>query len=450
MEYSILKITSALSNFVYEIQYEDLPKEYINQTKLAILDTLGCIILGSKNSSAMSCIKLVEKIGGMEEASIFGTSLKTNSMYASLVNGTMGHRYDYDDGISGAPHPGITIIPAALALAELKKTDGKTLITAINAGYELTIRVTKAMEEGGRLSLHSNCFGALGAAVASSKILGFNLKQIQNTVGICGAIIPAFPFEPFIGGAMVKDLYGGWPAFVGIFSALLAQHGLTGLNNIFEAKRGFYQVFAKQGFDQSVILSELGSKFTWMAGHYFKPYSSCRGTHVAIDAALKLFNDGIDSEMIKDVIVVGRPETFEMRGGPKPKNDIQARVSIQYTVAAALILGHVDVDAFDERNLRNLKITNLAKKIRTYVDPSIPSKPHRHGPIRIFIKMKDGKMISSFADEDRSLSDEKTIEKYKNLTSRVLSQDKVEKSIEVVQNLEKVTNIMTLVELLKP
>jgi 2-methylcitrate dehydratase PrpD len=445
-----LEVTKALSNFVYKIQYEDLPEEYIKRTKLAILDTLGCIILGSRNSSAEACIRLVKKIRGSEEASIFGTGLKTNSMYASLVNGTMGHRFDYDDGISGAPHVGITIIPAALALAEAEKVNGKTLITAINAGYELTIRVTKAMEEGGRLSLHSNCFGALGAAAASSKILGFNSMQTHNSIGICGAIIPAFPFEPFIGGAMVKDFYGGWPAFVGIFSALLAQHGLTGLNNIFEAKRGFYQVFAKQGYDKSVILSELGNKFTWMNEHYFKPYSACRGTHVAIDAALKLFNDGIATEMIEETIVIGRPETFEMRGGPTPINDIQARVSIQYTVAAALILGHVDVDAFDESNLKNPKITNLAKKVRTYVDPSIPSKPHRHGPIRIIIKMKDGKMTSSIAEEDRSLSDEKTIEKYERLSSCVLPQDKVEKSIETVKNLEKVTNILTLAELLKP
>lgn len=442
-------ITKILCDFAHKTSFDDLPPETVKRIKFAILDTLGCEIFGSTTTSGTVCLNLARQLEGKEEATIVGTNVKTSCLNATLVNGTMGHRFDFDDGISGGPHAGITIIPAALAVGEREQVTGKDLLAAIDVGYELTIRVTRAMGEGSKLSLHGNCFGALGAAVAAAKLLKLDLDKMINAFGICGSLIPAFPFESFTGGAMVKDFYGGWPGYVGIMSTFLSQQGLTGLENILEAERGFYQIFSGSKFDENRILSGLGKEFVWMRGHYFKPHSACRGNHVAVDCVLKLVKEEeISPEDVDEIIVIGRPDICAMREGITPKNDIAARVSIHYTVAAAMVCGHLGVDAFSDSKLKDQDIIGLAKKVRVFVDPSIPEWPHQHGPVEIIVRLKDGKMAKARVEDDSSLTEEETIAKFKDLSSRVFSEKRTQDIISIVNKLETINNVKGLMNLL--
>lgn len=443
-------IAKTLCKFVVETKFDDLPSSALRRMKSAILDTVGCIIFGSTTTSAKVCMDFVKPLDGKKEATVIGTNMKTSCLYATLINGTMGHRLDFDDGITGNPHAGITIIPAALAIAERERSNGKDLLTATNLGYELMVRITRSMGEGSKLALHSNCFGALGAAAATGKLLEFDLEEMTNAIGICGALIPAFPFEPFVGGAMIKDFYGGWPGFIGIMSALLAQQGMTGLDNILEARRGFYQVFSGGDFDKSLILGELGNEFVWMKGHYIKRYSACRNNHVAVDCILKLAKEHkIRPEDVEEILVLGRKGCDEMRGGIAPKNDIAARASINYTVAAAIICGHLGVDAFDRKMLSDPRVIGLSRKVRVFIDPTIPGFPHKHGPVEIFVKFRSGKPISARIEDDSSLTEEETVTKFENLSSRVFPAKQTRSIVKIVNSLETVDNIGQLTDLLR-
>lgn len=452
------EVTKEICKFIKEANFEDIPYASVKRMKTAVLDTIGCIIIGSTNTSGKAVMNYVKSVGvGKEESTVIGTKMKTSCMHACLINGTMGHRYEYDDGGTGGGHAGITIGPAALALGEKIEANGKDLLTAITIGYELMIRIRRAMERGTKLhALHPNCLAAFGAAAAACKLQKLDLETTTNAMGICGSIIPVFPREPAFGGTMTKDFYGGYPGYVGLMAVFLAQNGLTGQDNILEAKGGFYQLFAGGNFDENVLLDDLGKKYVWSERHCFKPHASCRGTHIAIDTAIKMFREKpINPDDVKQILVIGTTETCGMRGGKRPKTDIQAKFSIHYTVATALMYGHIDVDDFSEDKLRNPKILSLADKIKPLLDPAIPTFTkgrghHRHGPIEIIVEFKDGGIRRSIVEDDRTLTEEEAIEKFKKNSNRIFPEKQTQKIVDTISKLEKIGNINELTKLLTP
>src|SRR4030042_1603414 len=282
------RTTGKLCDFVQNLKFEDIPKTSIERVKLAILDTIGCILLGTKTEAARIVMDYVRKSDKEKESRILGTEIKVSNANAALVNGTMGHEFDYDDGISTAlgVHAGITIIPATLAIAESQKRSGKELLTSTVAGYELACRVGRAIE---RTQHASTLIGAFGATAASAKLMGADHNQITNALGICGSLSSLRPFDPALKGSMVKDMWAGWANFFGVFCASLAMKGFTAPDDVLDESKGFFKAAVSSGpIDAKALPEELGSRFLWMDGHYFKPYSSCRGTHVTVDAVLSL------------------------------------------------------------------------------------------------------------------------------------------------------------------
>ena len=452
-----INITKALSKFVKESTFEKLPKRDIDRMKMVILETIGCMVLGSRNTTGKVLKELIKKIGGNGEATVFGTNLKTSSQNAALINGSMGHHYEYDDGISPAMglHAGIAITPAAIAIGENTGASGKELICAMITGYEIACRIGRAIgeEEGHRTSHSTPPLGSFGAMVATCKLLGLNLNEINNAFGICGSLTSIAPFEPFVGGAMVKDMYGGWPGFYGIFVTLLAQHGFTGLQNILEAKLGFFQVITGGQYNRNKLIGGLGKNYVWTEGHYFKPHAACRAVHLIVDCIYSMKNkERINIEKIKEILVIAKPEIVHLaRGGTKPGNDIQAKVSAHYSVAAALILQHehISPDFYNDEHLHNPKILNLAKKVRL-VSSSGPEvfHIHGHGPVEIVITFRNGTFRKGIFNEERSLEIDKIPDKFKEMTLEVLPEKKILQVTSMVSELEKIKDVRLLTELL--
>lgn len=450
-------ITKILSKFVEETTFEKLPKRDIDRMKMIILETIGCMVLGSQNTTGKTLRKAIKTIGGNEEATVFGTNLKTSPQNAALINGSMGHHYEYDDGISSAMglHAGIAITPAAIAIGETIRASGKEIICAMIVGYEIACRIGRAIAgmEGYRTMHSTVLLGSFGATVASCKLLGLGLNRISNAIGICGSLNSITPFESFIGGAMVKDMYGGWPSFYGSFVALLAQCGVTGLLNILQAKLGFFQVITGGKYNRSELIDGLGKNYVWTDGHYFKPHAACRAVHLVADCIYNIKKkERINIEKIKDIIVIAKPEIVSLaRGGAKPKNDIQAKVSVHYSIAAALILrgNHLSIDTYKDEYLHDPKILNLAKKVR--VVSSSGSKVfhiHGHGPVEIIITFKDGTFCRGVFNKERSLEIEKIPNKFKELTLNVFPEKKILQIINLVSELEKIEDIRLLTKFL--
>ncbi len=432
-------ITSKLAAYVCDLKFEDIPAPCVERIKYAILDTVGCIILGTSTEAGRAVCRYVEKSGTKLESKILGTNKKASCINAALVNGTMGHEFDYDDGVSPALglHAGITIIPAALATAEKQKANGKEFITAVVAGYELSSRIGRAIEKTQHAPI---LIGTFGATAASAKLMGATLDQMINALGICSALSPLRPFEPALAGVMVKDIWAGWSNYFGAFCASLAVEGLTGPKDAIDPSKGFFKAAAQdENIDVQQLKKDLGTTYLWMDGHYFKPYPSCRGTHVTLDAVLKLVREHkIDPSEIKKIFVTGRPIVSKLKGLFNP---ISARFSTPYAVAAAVVDGQLTLDEFSKAKLQEPIIVELASKVETLVDPSIPEYPHAHGPVEVIIIFHDGTIISSRATEERSLNYDQVISKFQENASRTLNKEKVNLIVGLSKNLENLENI---------
>jgi 2-methylcitrate dehydratase PrpD len=295
--------------------------------------------------------------------------------------------------------------------------------------------------------------GSFGATLAVSKLLRLDLNEINNAMGICGSLVATAPFEPFIGGAMAKDMYGGWPGFYGTLVAFLAQGGVTGLSNILEAELGFFQVITGGGYNWNKLMDGLGKEYVWTEGHYFKPHAACRAVHLIIDCIFNMKNEEcIDIEKIKEILVIAKPEIVNLaRGGSKPKNDIQAKVSAHYSVAIALMIqsDHIKPDFYQDEYLHNPKIRDLASKVRMVLSSgSALFHVHGHGPVEIMITFEDGTFRKGVYNEERSLAIENIPEKFREITLKVLPEKKISQIISMVGELEKVKDIRLLTELL--
>ena len=438
-----LGVTRKLCKFVDELKFEDIPSSVVKEMKLAILDTIGCIILGSKTDAGKIIIDFAKDRGRVEESSIIATNIKSSSEYAALANGTMGHEFDYDDGVLGNIHAGIQMVPAAIAIGEKEQRTGKEVITALTAGYEVGCRIGGALEQIPHTSVS---MGAFGATAVACRLLHLGLEDIVNAFGICGSLIPTHSFEPAVSGAMVKEMWGGWPNFFGIQCAMLAQRGFTGQPDVLEAKQGLYRAISGGKFDEKVLLEGLGKKFMWVEGHYLKPYSACRGTHVALDAASKLLKKGkINLEDVDEIFLFALPFTCGLKGAFKP---VSARFSIPFLISALFVEGSIGVDTFEEKKFKDPKILKLSEKIHSYVDPTIPLWPHAHGPVRIMVKFKDGTTRSASSNEERTLTEIEAKEKFKYNASKVFTEKQALKIINEVDKLEDSKNITSLTTLL--
>lgn len=438
--------TSKLATYVCNLKFEEIPTQCVKRIKLAILDTIGCILLGTSTEAGRAVRKYAEKSDTKLESRILGTNTKVSCINAALVNGTMGHEFDYDDGVSTAlgVHAGIMIIPAALAIAEKEKVSGKEFITSVIAGYELSCRVGRAIEKVQHAPI---LIGTFGATVASARLMDANCDQLINALGICGSLSPLRPFDPALAGVMVKDMWAGWSNSFGVFCASLAIEGLTGPKDALDPAKGFFKAAAQnENIDTEPLTKGLGKTYLWMDGHYFKPYPSCRGTHVTLDAVLRLVQEHqIDPQKIKQILVLGRPIVCTLKGLFNP---ISARFSTPYVVAAAIVSGRLTLDEFSKDKLQDPIIAKLASKVKTLTDPNIPEYPHAHGPVEVIITFRDGSTIMSRAIEDRSLNYDEVLNKFRENASRVLNKEKVNRILELSKNLEKLENVETLIDAL--
>jgi 2-methylcitrate dehydratase PrpD len=449
-------LTFKLVSFVKGLSFDDFPEEVILQAKRCILDLLGCALGAYGIGANKHIVDYVIGLGGAKEADIWGHGHKVPCANAALANGTFTHHIELDDGNKfGQVHSGVTVIPAAMAIAQKEGLDGKELITSIIAGYEIGGRIGRAVrEEIQERGIHGpGTVGAFGAAVASAKLLDLDEEGIANALGIC-ALTPVAPYEAFTAGGLVKDLYGGWPAFLGVTAALLARMGYTGPHTLIEGGLGYCRSF-KRDFRSSFVLKGLGESYEIMRT-YFKPYPSSRNTHAVIDATLEIIQrHAIETKEIRKIEV--RTYEFAAKVGCErnPKTAIAALTSIPYVIAVSILDKQVKLEHFTEAKVKDRDLLNLARKVIVKVDPKLNERYPKLRGAKVTIEMKDGRRYSAYSkiprgDPEKPLSDEELEAKFRNLAMRTLDEGRVDKMISTVRRLEDLKNIEELIRLMNP
>ena len=447
--------TRLLARFVSKLNYDDLPRDVVEHAKICVLDALGSILLGSTMPWGKIMIEYVESVAGKPESTVVGSDLKAGAGHAALANGTMGHGYEIDDVlICALHHPGVVVVPAALATAEREKSSGKEFIAAVVAGYEVMNRVGKAVGTESHVMrgfLPTGTNGPYGAAAAAGKLSHLTEEQMIDALGIAGHQSSGL-FEGVKEGKMTKRFAAGWAAQSGVTAADLAKLGFTGPSTVLEGEWGYLKAFSDQA-DPSQLTAELGEHYNIMETT-FKPYPCCKALHAAIDGMLELNGQyRFDPDKVAEVVVGGYEKLVRMHDIYNPATSMAAQFSIPYVVSVALLKGIPGVEDFGERNIRDEKVLKFARKVKLAVDPEVTPYFPANEPSKVTVKLIDGNsftktVICSKGTPNNPMSREELEVKFRTLATRAIRAQRAEKAVASIRNLDALSLVKELSSLL--
>jgi 2-methylcitrate dehydratase PrpD len=395
-------IAERLARFIVELELDRVPGRVVEQAKLCLLDGLGAMLAGSNTESGAIARGLVEEVGGEPQAAVVGSRLRTSAPWAALANGIQAHALEVDDGHRYAIglHSGATTLPAALAAAERCNSDGRELLAALIAGYQVAGRIGTAINPGHRyLGFHSTgTVGCFGAAAAAARLLKLNVEQTRCTLGIAGSQAGGV-FEFLADGSTVKHLHAGGAAQRGILAALLAERGLGGPKTILEGREGFLHAFARE-VDVESITSELDERWE-LDSVFFKLHAACAHCFAPIDAALELRGE-LNGRAVRR-IEVRTYRTAAALDQHAVSTRQQAKFSIPYCVAAALVLGRATEEAFEPAALVNPTISDLATRVEVQEGLELSADFPQTRAAEVRLKLVGGAVLERRVDVPRGM-----------------------------------------------
>ena len=451
-----MTISRQIAEFVYSTDYETFPNQVVDKAKQCLLDSLGVALYGSRFEASKISLKVIKQIGGSEESTILGTPYKAPCPLAAMANGIRAHVADYDDSLVDFGHPSCVLMPATLALAERENIDGRSLITSFILGSEVGSKLGRMMgwrhyETGWHVT---GTVGTIGAATAVAKLLNLSPPQIVNALGIAASSAGGLR-QNF--GTMTKSWHVGHAASAGVMAALLAQEGYSASALALDGETGFIRAF--QGDVNSTFLPEaLGNPYSLMK-IMFKKYPSCHGTHAAVDAVLKLKEQyGFQSEEIEAIECYIRPLMKSVLIYKDPQTELEAKFSVEYCVAAALVLGRLGIAQFTDEVLFHPEVRSLMRKVSVRDDPTleeIAKKGKLLAPSRVKVILSDGREYTQSVLEARGgpsepLRWEELEKKFLECAGQVLLIDQAQKALALIRKIEEVDNMALLTEVLIP
>ncbi|KON29656.1 hypothetical protein AC482_05940 [miscellaneous Crenarchaeota group-15 archaeon DG-45] len=447
--------TRALAGFCSGLGFEDLPSEVVDKAKECLLDWTGSALAGSRLRPSVIVAGLVEALGGAPESTVVNSVRKTSCVNAALANGVMSHILELDDvHRASILHPAAPIIPAALALAEREGADGRALIAAVVAGYEAGIRLGEAAGISHYRFWHSTgTCGAFGAAAASGVILGLDGEEMASALGSAGTQASGL-WQFMAEGAMSKHLHPGRAASSGVLSALLAGGGFTGSPTIIEGERGFCAATSSDPrLDR--VTEGLGRRFKILETS-FKAHASCRHTHSAVDAAIRIREaGGLEAGEIAGVRVETYPDALKIAGIDDPQSPHEAKFSLRYCVSTALLRGRLGVEEFTARALADPEVRELMERCEIVVEPDLSMEYPARWPSRVEVTTRGGERLRDhveypLGDPANPLPPEALTGKFRTLASKTLPEEEVEAVIDAVFRIEDIQDVGQLTELLRP
>jgi len=430
-----------------------MPAEAIKIAKHAIMDCLGCMLLGAVQPIGKIISEFVIEAEARSVASIVGQGKKTVPHLAALANGIMTHAEDYDDmSLAIYGHPSPPLLPAILALGEQYKVSGKQVIEAYITGFEVGAGLGRALNPGhyNRGWHATGTLGTMEAVAASAKLLKLDTNQTRMALGIAASEACGIR-QNF--GTMTKPFHAGNAARSGVVAAQLAKKGFTADHNIIETPLGFGYLFQGDKAPDWERIAPLGESFEIVSrtnlGIAFKPYPSCGETHACIDAVLDLLKkrpfSPVDVESIECVF----SETMNsVMLHVAPKTGLEGKFSAEYCIARALLDGKVGLQDFTDERVNQTEVRQIMQNVKRQIDPDMNMLASTTN-----IKLKDGRQLSQHIEVSKGwpqnpLSREELVAKYKDCAKLVLSSGDIARSVELLENLEAVLDVTELMNIL--
>jgi 2-methylcitrate dehydratase PrpD len=396
----MMTAAQTLADFAVKLDYEQIPPAVVERAKDCIIDIVGVCAFGSTVPSSKPVLAYAERYGEGGRSTVLGTSLKVHAPMAALANGVFAHSFEMDNLVSPSVgvHPGASLLPPALAVAQETAASGREFITAFVAGFEVLHRIGDAARESvEKLGFHSpGVTGPFGGAIVAGRLLKLNAEQMTNALGIAGSLSSGVLEFAKSSGGTVKRLHLGHGAQSAVMAAMLARDGFAGPATILEGKFGYLSVFCRDG-DASRLTAGLGE--VWQTTRImFKRYSCHITAHVPVTAILALKNRfGFAADDVEEVTVAGSEKMLSHHNIAEPRDLAMAQYSTPFCVALACFLDPRDPSAFSETTLNDRRIRELCRKVKLELRERTPGKKLLGS--RVTIRLKDGRVLTEEIEE---------------------------------------------------
>jgi 2-methylcitrate dehydratase PrpD len=449
--------TSAIAEFVAGLRYEAIPAEVIARLKLLVLDALGCAIYAAELPWSRLLLQTLETVDTSRGATVWGTARRLSAPHAALVNGTLVQGFELDDVHRvGMLHVGAVTLPPLVAIAELRPgMSGRDFLRAAVAGYEIGPRVGLCMgPQHLAQGWHTGAtFGVFAAAAGAAAALRLPPEGVVHALGIAGTQAAGLMAAQY--GAMVKRMHAGRSAQSGLYGALLAERGFTGIVDVFEsAYGGFCTTFSRSadGFDLAALSAGLGERFETMRV-FLKFYACNASIHSTLDVLKEMrARRPFAADEVERIHVRASRATAEHVGWRyRAEGLTAAQLNLPYCVATLLLEADVFVAQFDEAAVHDAARIALAGRIEVAEDPAITARgaAFRH-MVHVEVRLRDGTVLAETIDaprrnEHRFAGEADIVEKFRKLADGRLPPGQADRLAELTLGLDKATTVDPLI-----
>jgi len=447
-------IVTKLAKYASGLCFDQLSPEVIEKAKVCILDVLGIAAAGSESENAQVALRSARQLSGTGKATVWMTGERMRAIDAVLPNSVAAHCILQDDWLQVShSHIGAAVVPTALAMAEETDCNGKDLITAVVAGYDVEDRAgslsVPAFTRGFRAS---SVYSYFGATTVSARMLRLSEEAFANALGcsgsMCGGVL-----QPWNDGSMEWSFQEAFGSRAGITAASLARDGLIGSRTIFEGSHGVNRSFSGTNEGEHAALDRLGNHFHIMDTCFKRfPTGGANQGSAAVAYALSK-KHGIDHRRIRRIdLAVPKTGTHERMnyagiGYAGPFNTVdQCLISKIFAVAIILKTGDMTIDLV-RREQRDAEVEALCRKTKLY-----EAEGMNGWDLRMEIELDDGTILrGDGSDIDQGhlyLSWPLAVEKFSRVVGAVLGQERRDSVVDLVYKIEELDSVSRLTGLL--
>jgi 2-methylcitrate dehydratase PrpD len=438
-------LLETIADYAVREQTSRLPGEVIHHAKRAVIDWYASLLPGSRIAPATLLEQALADELDHGRARL-ASGRRATIRAAAVINGAASHAVEFDDIWRNAVyHPASPTISAALAAAQAHGAGGERFLRGVIVGYEVSTRIGEAIMPSHYKYWHTTgTVGTFGAAAAVATILGCTRGQFAHALGNAGTMAAGLQ-QAFRSEAMGKPLHGGHAAEAGALAALGAARGVTGVADILEGEVGLGAAMSVNP-DWSKATRELGRDYH-VTRVTFKNHGCCGHTFAALDAVIELRNrHRLAPKDIARVRIATYQGGLDIVDNPAPEGGYQAKFSLQYTAAHALVFGSVRLNAFEPERLGHPEVRALMGRIECVADPELSKAFPRQRAARVEIETADGRRLAHFqptrkGDPEIPLTDGELNDKFLELATPVVGEPAARALLERLWRLETADNV---------
>lgn len=443
-----------IANWASSVGYDDIPAAALQGAKNAILDFLGVALAGSTESVPIMLRDYLTASGSDKTCGLIGPNGRAGVEAAAFFNAAAGHILDFDDcSDTLGGHPTVAILPGILALAEAHRVSGRDVLRSYCIAYEALAHIAKMVNfEHYDKGWHPTAtLGAFGSAVACATLLGLTADGVSMALSIASAFSAGLKVHF---GTDMKAVQVGHAARVGAAAAAMAAVGVTGKADAFEGRRGFGEVY--NGAGKFRVLPMTGhDAMTWDLvdpGLVVKQYPCCGSTHPVVDAAREIRQSIEGPDDLERVVVRLHPRRLAHTNRPVPASALEAKFSVQFAAATALVHGNVILGHFSLEALSDDAVHAVLQRLTAEPLPESRYGPeHFAGEIEIWLRNGDHRAYRVEKAKGRgarlALSPQELTAKFLSCAAPVLGDDSARYVAQDVLALESCTEVGPLMNL---